>query len=64
MPRPVDEGAVGKSAGIVTSTAVEFSKEKIAYSVGEYAKHMYEGSKNAIPRGECGSGVSCHHREQ
>lgn len=52
IPKPVDDEEVGTGAGIVTSTVVEFSKEKIACSVGEYAKQTFEESRKAIARGE------------
>lgn len=44
--------------GVEISVAVIEEMEKIAYSVGEYAKHAVSWFINEIMRAECGKGAS------
>jgi len=53
---PVEE--LVKSAGVDISVAEREKSEKMAYSVGEYAKQTMSLFKKAMARGECGKGDS------
>jgi hypothetical protein len=55
---PIPVEVLDTDKGIDISVAESDASEKIAYSVGEYAKQAVSLVKNVMARGECGKGDS------